>query len=128
MTAQEYREMLLNFLIPEMLSLPRAAELWFMQDGASSHYATIVRNVLYAHFTDRWIGRRGTIDWPPRSCDLTPMDFFLWGYLKDLVYSQSPRTLADLQLPHRGGHEFCTNGNDSASNSTCSRTSAAVLR
>ena len=63
----------------------------------SSHYATIVRNVLYAHFTDRWIGRRGTIDWPPRSCDLTPMDFFLRGYLKDLVYSQSPRTLADLQ-------------------------------
>jgi transposase len=96
-TAEAYREMLVDFLLPRMLSLPRATEMWFMQDGASSHYATIARNVLDAHFPGRWIGRRGTIEWPPRSCDLTPLDFFLWGYLKDLVYSRSPRTLLDLQ-------------------------------
>ena len=49
------------------------------------------------HFPDRWIGRRGAIEWPPRSPDLTPPDFFLWGVLKDLVYSEKPRTIAALK-------------------------------
>ena len=49
------------------------------------------------HLPDRWIGRRGAIEWPPRSPDLTPPDFFLWGVLKDLVYSEKPRTIAALK-------------------------------
>jgi hypothetical protein len=24
--------------------------------------------------------------WPPRSPDLTPCDFFLWGYIKDRIF------------------------------------------
>ena len=40
---------------------------------------------------DRWIGRSGRDNrvlmlWPPRSPDLTPCDFFLWGFMKGLVY------------------------------------------
>ena len=35
---------------------------------------------------DRWIGRGGTINWPPRSPDLTPLDFCLWGLMKSEVY------------------------------------------
>lgn len=31
-----------------------------------------------------WIGRGGPVLWPPRSPDLTHLDFFLWGYLKNL--------------------------------------------
>ena len=34
-----------------------------------------------------WIGRRGTVEWAPRSPDLTPMDFYFWGHLKQIVYS-----------------------------------------
>jgi hypothetical protein len=30
--------------------------------------------------------------WPPRSPDLSPPDFFLWGHLKDTVYSNHPHT------------------------------------
>jgi hypothetical protein len=30
-----------------------------------------------------WIGRGGTIAWPPRSPDLTPVDFSVWRYAKD---------------------------------------------
>ena len=33
-----------------------------------------------------WIGRGGPVAWPPRSPDLTPLDFFLWGHIKRLVY------------------------------------------
>jgi hypothetical protein len=34
----------------------------------------------------RWIGRGGPIAWPLRSPDLTPLDFFLWGYVKNIFY------------------------------------------
>jgi hypothetical protein len=49
------------------------------------------------------IGRVGEDDvalfpWPPRSPDLTPCDFVLWGYIKDLVYVPPlPRTLVKLR-------------------------------
>ena len=32
------------------------------------------------------IRRAGPTAWPPRSTDLNPLDFFVWGYLKSLVY------------------------------------------
>ncbi|KAG1650858.1 hypothetical protein GQR58_027672 [Nymphon striatum] len=44
-----------------------------------------------------WIGRRGSIDWAPRSCDFTPMDFSIWGMIKDKVFRGKPRTLVQLQ-------------------------------
>ena len=37
---------------------------------------------LDAAFPDTWIGRRGAIEYPARSPDLTPMDFFLWDISK----------------------------------------------
>ena len=35
--------------------------------------------------------------WPPKSPDLNPCDFFLWGYLKSKVYNPQPKTLEDLK-------------------------------
>ena len=37
-------------------------------------------------YPGRWIGRGRPVAWPPRSPDLTPLDFFLWGHIKSLVY------------------------------------------
>jgi hypothetical protein len=71
--------------------------MFFMQDGAPAHYASDVRDWLDENFRTRWIGRRGSIDWPARSPDLTPADFFLWGYLKDILYKSKPRTLSNLK-------------------------------
>ena len=36
-------------------------------------------------------------DWPARSPDLNPLDFFLWGYLKSKVYSPLPNNLDELE-------------------------------
>ncbi|KAG8309961.1 hypothetical protein J6590_073086 [Homalodisca vitripennis] len=44
-----------------------------------------------------WIGRCGAVEWSAHSPDLSPMDFFLWGYLKDKVYRTKPRDLAHLR-------------------------------
>jgi len=41
----------------------------------------------------QWIGRRGAIEFPPRSPDITPLDLYLWGTLKD-VYREKLGILA----------------------------------
>ncbi|KAJ8960883.1 hypothetical protein NQ318_020182 [Aromia moschata] len=45
-----------------------------------------------------WIGRRGSIEWPARSPDFTPLDFFLWGHVQNSVFKQRPRNLEDLKV------------------------------
>ena len=44
----------------------------------------------------QWIGCRGAIEWPPRSSDLTPVDLFLWGFIKDKVFAGKPHTVQDM--------------------------------
>ncbi|GFW51848.1 uncharacterized protein TNCV_1187801 [Trichonephila clavipes] len=48
-------------------------------------------------FGDRLISRFGPVNWPPRSCDLIPLDYFLWGYVKSLVYADKAQTLDHLE-------------------------------
>ncbi|GFT24168.1 transposable element Tc3 transposase [Trichonephila clavipes] len=72
-------------------------ELWFQQDGATCHTARATIDLLKDTFGDRLISRFGPVNWPPRSCDLTPVDYFLWGYVKSLVYVDKPQTLDPLE-------------------------------
>ncbi|GFV84019.1 DUF4817 domain-containing protein [Trichonephila clavipes] len=72
-------------------------ELWFQQDGATCHTARATIDLLKDTFDDRLISRFGPVNWPPRSCDLTPLDYFLWGYVKSLVYADKPQTLDHLE-------------------------------
>ncbi|GFW88731.1 putative transposable element [Trichonephila clavipes] len=76
-----YRAMITNFLIPE-LNNHDVQELWFQQDGATCHTARATIYLLKGTFGDRLISRFGPVNWLPRSCDLTPLDYFLWGYVK----------------------------------------------
>ena len=55
-------------------------------DGASAHFALDVREYLNNVFPNRWIGRGGPVQWPPRSPDLSPMDLFIWEEMTCLVY------------------------------------------
>jgi len=52
---------------------------------------------LDATFRNRWIGRDGPTPWPPRSPDITPLDFLLWGYVKDKVFSTPVRDITNLK-------------------------------
>ncbi|GBL95705.1 hypothetical protein AVEN_661-1 [Araneus ventricosus] len=76
---------------------------WFMQDGARPHRTPAVFDFLSEHFSGRVIAldydkHTGSgMACPPYSPDLKPCDFFLWGYLKDLVYRQTPQTIAELK-------------------------------
>jgi hypothetical protein len=59
----------------------------FMHDGAPPHFSRIARQYLNDHFPGKWIGHKGPVAWPARSPDLNPIDFELWGHVKNEVYS-----------------------------------------
>ncbi|GFV75994.1 DUF4817 domain-containing protein [Trichonephila clavipes] len=90
-----YRAMITNFFILE-LNNHDVQELWFQQDGATCHTARATIDLLKDTFGDRLISEFGPVNWPPRSCDLTPLDYFLWGYVKSLVYADKPQTLTPI--------------------------------
>ena len=69
----------------------------FQQDGAPPRWGFEVRQFFNDTFPERWIGRDGPIPWLPLSPDITPSDFFLWGYVKDIVYRTKVRDVNDLQ-------------------------------
>lgn len=71
--------------------------LYYQHDGAPAHTARIVKDKLDQKFPERWIGRSGPIHWPARSPDLTPLDFFLWGTMKDEVYTTPVNTRDELE-------------------------------
>ncbi|GFU84030.1 DUF4817 domain-containing protein, partial [Trichonephila clavipes] len=85
-------------LHPEKLTVWCALrELWLQQDGATCHTARATIDLLKDTFGDRLILRFGPVNWPPRSCELTHLNYFLWGYVKSLVYSDKPQSLDHLE-------------------------------
>lgn len=91
-----YRYMTNDYLFPNLLEID-LEDFWFQQDGAETcHTATQTIYLLKDKFHDI-ISRNGLVNWPLRSCDLTPFDYFLWGYVKSLVYADKPATIDTLE-------------------------------
>lgn len=101
LTGEKYLNMLQNQIVPAVQALPiNFGEVWFQQDGCPAHNARAVKRYLETTFPNRLISTRGTINWPPRSPDLSPNDFFLWGYAKETIYGhdhERARNLGDLR-------------------------------
>ena len=82
----------------ETLEQETVSRVIFTQDGAPPHFSCFVNDILNERFPgDAWIGRGGPIPWPPRSPDLSPLDFFLWAYIKNIVYAEKVRNIQQLQ-------------------------------
>ena len=67
------------------------------QDGATCHTADATLDVLRTVFEDRIISRGADVVWPPRSCDLTPLDYYLQGGVKDKCYADKVETIDSLK-------------------------------
>ena len=87
-----YRAMLNEFLFTKIKE-EDFANIWFQQDGATCHTNEATLDVLRPVFEDRIISRRADVVWQPRSCDLTPLDYYLWGAVKDKYYADKPETI-----------------------------------
>ena len=73
-------------------------DILFQQDGATCHTARETMDLLRSlRFGEQFISRLGPVDWPPRSCDITPMDFYLWGYVKSKCFVDKPATIEALE-------------------------------
>lgn len=97
-TGASFLKIMEEEMIPAISSMFDLNEIIFQLDGAPGHWSRFVREFLDEKFPSRWIGRGGPISWPPRSPDLTPPDFFLWGFIKDKTYAQDPKTTEDLRV------------------------------
>jgi len=80
--------MLEYWLMPELNE--DSNDYIFQKDGSPAHYKD-VRGYLNRNLPQRWIGRTGKKDdalvqWPPRSPDLTPSEFFFWRFVKDTIF------------------------------------------
>ena len=95
--AKEYKKMLEEYLVPELRKRRRLRTTIFQQDGAPPHWSREVRAFLNEIFPSRWIGRDGPFHWAARSPDLSPLDFYLWGFIKDRVYGRRPSSLTELR-------------------------------
>ena len=71
-----------------------------MQDGAPAHHALPVRNRLQELFGNCVVRMGHQIDWPAKSPDLTPLDFYLWGTVKQRIYRQGPPASLRQQRNH----------------------------
>ncbi|EZA47972.1 hypothetical protein X777_14655 [Ooceraea biroi] len=71
--------------------------MWMQQNGCPAHYSLVARNIMDRRFPGRWIGRGSYVAWPARSPDLTPMDYFFWGWIKNIIYQQCSTTREDMK-------------------------------
>ena len=93
LNADNYLQFIIDGLpgLLEDVPLNVRLNLWFQMDGAPPHFGIAVRNWVTVNYL-RWIGGGGPVAWPPRSPDHNPLDLYLWGYMKDLVYAQVVNT------------------------------------
>jgi len=91
-----YRAMLNEFLFTKFEE-EDTNDIWFQQDGAPCHTVNVTIDLLRTVFENRIISRNADVNWPPHSCDLTPLDYFLWGAVKDKCYANQPETIQELK-------------------------------
>ena len=103
MTGNTYLAMIDNFVVPnirgrfEERNNGCLARGWWVQDGAPAHRARAVTARLNELFGNRIVSLGREYEWPPRCTDLTPLDFFLWGYIKGQVYKTPPANVDELR-------------------------------
>ena len=94
-TADVYLDLLTEYVAPQLIDFQPT--IIFQQDGAPPHWELHIHEFLNETFPKRWIGKDGPISWPPNSPDITSLDFFLWGYVKDIVYQTKVRDMTNLK-------------------------------
>lgn len=99
LTGERYLQLLRNTMenFLDTVNLAERQEIFFQQDGAPPHNTYVVGNLLTELFGQRWLATRGPILWPPRSPDITPLDFYFWGFLKNKIYNKKYNNVNELQ-------------------------------
>lgn len=99
LTSRKYLEVLTTFVENFVDNLPLAQyrSSWYQLDGAPAHCTAEVSAEIRRIFEDRWFRRLGPWNFPARSPDLTPLDFYLWGTIKEIVYKTPVNSREELE-------------------------------
>ena len=81
---------MLNEVLFTKIEEENIGDIWFQQDGTTCHTAEAALDSLCPIFEDHIISRKADVVWPPRSCDLTKLDYYLWGAFKNKCYADMP--------------------------------------
>lgn len=84
----------MNFLSTKIVE-EDIVNIWFQQECGTYHTAEATLDVLCPVFEVRIISRRANIGWSYRTCDLTTLDYYLWGIVKDKFYLEKIREAVD---------------------------------
>ncbi|EFA13341.1 hypothetical protein TcasGA2_TC001785 [Tribolium castaneum] len=96
LTAVRYHEEILTPFIEELHD-DELREGLLQQDGATAHCTAETLDFLRTFFDDRIISRNTANDYPPRPCDLTPCDFYLWPRIKNSIFVTLIPTIDELR-------------------------------
>ena len=91
-----YRAMLNEFLFTK-IEEEDIGNIQFQQGGATCHTTEAKLDVSRTAFEDRIISRRANVVWAPWSCDLSPLDYYLWSAVKDNCYADQPQPIYALK-------------------------------
>ena len=86
--------MINEFLWPQLEDM-EVNDVYFKEDGATCYTSRETIGLLREKFPGRVISRNGDYNRLPILCDLTPLDFFLWGYVKDKVYADTDADITE---------------------------------
>ena len=87
-----YWAMLKEFLFTKIKE-EDIGNIWFQQYGTTCHLTEATLDVLCPVFEDRLSSRRADIVCLLRSCDLTPLNYYLWDTVKGKCYADKPETI-----------------------------------
>jgi hypothetical protein len=65
---------------------PNLDQVMFQQDGGPTKWAVQYRDYINVKFPSRWMVVGGPNSWIPRSIDINPLEFFLYGFVKNILY------------------------------------------
>jgi hypothetical protein len=69
-------------------------DCWCQHDGGIAHTANSTMQMLSEFFSGCIISQNF---WPPSFPDLSPQDFYIWGFLKENMYKNNPHTFEELK-------------------------------
>ena len=91
-----YGAMLIEFLFTQ-IEEEDIRNIRFQQDGATCHTAEATLDVWRPVFEDRIISRTAVVIWPHRVGELTSLDYYLRGVVKDMCYADKLETTDGLK-------------------------------
>ena len=83
MNGASYLKHLRDDLIPAVEAMYPNKDFTFVQDSAPSHRANQVQNFLKQKLKSRFVKNT---DWPPKSPDCNPLDYYFWDHVPEKVY------------------------------------------